>query len=126
LVFPGGLLPGCPEFHIARREDPEVRALVGGVLDPSDARLDVEVEGLDRAVEAVGGAGEGADGSHGDIPFRSVRAAPFAASMAVRKTRDDRAAPRRGRNAMEGGRERLSWTARNGAAAPGEESRSKP
>ncbi len=34
-----------------------------------------------------------------------------------RKTGDDRTAPRRGRNAMEGGWKRLSWTARNGGAA---------
>ena len=53
LALFGGLLPGGTELHVARREDPEVGTLVRGVLDPRDARLDVEVEGLDRAGEAV-------------------------------------------------------------------------
>jgi len=39
--------------------------------------------------------------------------------MAVGKTGDDRTAPRRGRNEMEDGRKRLSWTARNGAQRQG-------
>ncbi len=100
------LLPGRSQFH-RTAVDAEVRALVGGVFDPLEAGLDVEGERLDRAREAGGGRGERADGSHGACPFLRFRAAPFAASMAVDKTGDDRTAPRRGRNAMEGGNYRF-------------------
>jgi hypothetical protein len=61
------LLPGRPELYRAR-EDAKLRALVGRVLDPLDASLDVEVEGFDRAGEAVAVGGEGADGSHLSSP----------------------------------------------------------
>ena len=50
------------------REDAELRALVGGVLNPLDASLDIEVERFDRAGETVGIGGEGADGSHLSSP----------------------------------------------------------
>ena len=42
--------------------------------------------------EAVAVGGEGADGSHCAVPLL-YRAAPFAASMAVDRTGDDRTAP---------------------------------
>ena len=48
----GDFLPGGAEFDIAG-EDAEVRSLVGGVFDADQLGLDVEVEGLDRAAEAV-------------------------------------------------------------------------
>ncbi len=47
----GGLLPGGAQFYAAG-VDAELRALVGGVLDPGDAGLDVEGEGTDGAGEA--------------------------------------------------------------------------
>lgn len=53
------------------------------------------------------------------IAFPCFRTAPTAASMAVEETGDDRTAPRRGRNAKEDGRKRLSWIARNGAQRQG-------
>jgi hypothetical protein len=54
-AFIRGLLPCCVELDIAG-EDAEVRTLFGGALDCADRCLDVEVEGLDRAVEAVAGS----------------------------------------------------------------------
>ncbi len=49
----GVLLPGRTEFDVAGGVDPEVRTLVAGILDADELGLDVEVEGLDRAGEAV-------------------------------------------------------------------------
>jgi len=58
LGVPGGLLPGGAELDAAGI-DAELRALVGGVLDPGDARLDVEGKRANGAGEAVFGGGEG-------------------------------------------------------------------
>ncbi len=47
------LLPGGAELGVAAVEDAEVRAFFGGALGAGDLGLDVEVEGLDDAGEAV-------------------------------------------------------------------------
>src|SRR5690606_31129833 len=59
---------GRTQFHCTA-VDAEVRTLFGGVVDALEAGLDVEGEGLDRAVEASGGGGEAADGCHDEVPF---------------------------------------------------------
>jgi hypothetical protein len=59
----GGLLPGGAQLDVAR-VDAEVRSLVGWVVDADQLGLDVEVERLDGAGEAIARGGEGADGSH--------------------------------------------------------------
>ena len=48
-----GLLPGGAELGVAAVEDAEVRAFFRGALGADDLGLDVEVEGLDGAGEAV-------------------------------------------------------------------------
>jgi hypothetical protein len=106
-----GLLPGGAELDAAG-VNAELRALVGRVFDAGDAGLDVESEGADGAAEAVFGSGEGADGSHVQVPF-VVSGHSSAASMAVDKTGSDWPAPE-GRNAMAGGGFGISWRERRG------------
>ncbi len=48
----GGLLPGRTQLDVTR-VDAEVRSLVRRIFDADQLGLDVEVEGLDRAGEAV-------------------------------------------------------------------------
>jgi hypothetical protein len=48
----GLLLPPGAQFDVAR-EDAELRAIVGGILDALEAGLDVECEGVDLTGEAV-------------------------------------------------------------------------
>ena len=52
LALFGGFLPGDAEFNCSAVEA-EMRTLVGRIIDPLDARFDVEVESLDRTGEAV-------------------------------------------------------------------------
>lgn len=61
----GGLLPGGAQLDVAG-VDAEVRSLVGRGVDADQLGLDVEVEveRLDRAGEAIARGREGADGSH--------------------------------------------------------------
>ncbi|MGD9923250.1 MAG: hypothetical protein AB7V13_17675, partial [Pseudorhodoplanes sp.] len=65
--------------------------------------------------EAVARGSEGADGSHVSHSF-VARAAPIATSMTVGGPEAIDWHPQ-GWNKVEGGRERLSWSARNGGAA---------
>lgn len=113
-AFCGDLLPGGTEFDIAG-EYAEVGSPVGRVFDADQLGLDVEVEGLDRTAEAVARGSEGADGSHVSYSF-FVRAAPIATSMTVDGPEAIDRHPH-GWNEVEGGRERLSWYARNGGGA---------
>src|SRR5690606_31863576 len=70
--------------------------------------------------------GEGADGSHDDVPFRFIRAAPFAASMAVE--RPETIGPHLEEAAMEWRAAGSGFLGPRGMAAQpaGEESRRRP
>jgi hypothetical protein len=85
VVVAAGLLPGRAQLGLAG-EHPEIGALVAGLVgDRAELDgLEVDGQGADGARErAVSVGGEGADGSHGGLSDL-FRAAPIAASMAIK------------------------------------------